>query len=137
MPKKDLLWIVVGITVLLLLSAMIENKAHAATYDDTKLPTSTAQLLVVKAAEKYNLDILAFYYTLDCESGFNSNEQTGDSGTSIGIAQIHLPVHTEISRTQALDGAWSINWAAQMFAAGHASWWSCWNQYEQLSTTTP
>lgn len=62
--------------------------------------------------------------TLACESKFNP-ASVGDHGTSFGVAQIHLPAHPEITKTQALDPLWAIDWTAKEFALGHQGMWSC------------
>lgn len=62
--------------------------------------------------------------TLDCESKLDPNA-IGDYGTSFGISQIHLPAHPEISKAQALDPHWAIEYMAKNISTGHASFWSC------------
>lgn len=61
---------------------------------------------------------------ITCESEWNPNA-VGDHGTSFGLVQIHLPAHPEITKEQALDPAFSINYLKRELAAGHASQWSC------------
>lgn len=75
----------------------------------------------------------SFYNTLKCESNFDP-AAVGDQGTSFGVAQIHLPAHKEITKEEALDPAFAINWAARMFAQGDATLWSCYTEM-QLHTT--
>ena len=62
--------------------------------------------------------------TLNCESGFKY-DSLGDKGTSFGIAQIHLPAHLNITKEQALDPYWAINWSVEQFKKGNARIWSC------------
>lgn len=54
----------------------------------------------------------------------------GDFSTSFGIAQIHLPVHPEITKEEALNPFFSIDWAAREFAAGRANEWTCFRQLQ-------
>lgn len=84
-------------------------------------------------AVSYGIDPERFTETLQCESNFDP-EAIGDKGTSLGIAQIHLPAHPEVSREKALDGIWSINWAAKQFSAGRAAMWTCWRILEASAT---
>jgi hypothetical protein len=65
--------------------------------------------------------------TLKCESKLNP-AAVGDYGTSFGVAQIHLPAHPDITRAEALDPFFSINYAAREFAGGNASMWSCYRK---------
>lgn len=62
--------------------------------------------------------------TIECESGFNP-KAIGDHGTSFGIVQIHLPAHPSVTKAQALNPVWALEWAAEQWQAGHASAWSC------------
>lgn len=86
--------------------------------------TSTAEGIIRASARRFGASEAMLVATLKCESDFEA-DAVGDGGESLGIAQINLPSHPEISRTQALDPLWSIAWAAQEFAAGRAYEWSC------------
>lgn len=86
-------------------------------------PIST-DVLIDRAAAKYGVSRERLTAVLSCESGLSASA-VGDHGTSFGIAQIHLPAHPDISKSQALDAAWSIDWAAHQFSLGHASMWTC------------
>ena len=78
-------------------------------------------------AIEYGLNERIFRQTLECESNLDPMA-IGDSGTSVGIAQIHLPAHPDVSKEEALDPEFAIRWAAKHFAQGHAYWWTCWKQ---------
>jgi hypothetical protein len=65
--------------------------------------------------------------TLKCESGFNA-KAIGDHGTSFGVAQIHISAHKEVSKEEALDPLFSINFAAKAFSEGHQNWWTCYKK---------
>lgn len=72
------------------------------------------------------------YNTLKLESDGWQNGQSqvlsakGPNGheDSWGVCQIHLPAHKEITREQALDWHWCIDWTAQEFNAGNAHHWT-------------
>lgn len=102
------------------------TSALAAEIQPVVYSTSTAQVIIEAYAVKYGVDSHSLTSTLACESGYNA-DAVGDKGTSFGVAQIHLSAHPEVSREQALDPLWSIDWAAKMFAAGRASMWTCYN----------
>lgn len=91
---------------------------------------------VLDAQYAYGLDD-TFYRTLQCESlNFTHSGQSliphegGPNGRedSWGVAQIHLPAHLDITKAQALDPLFAINWAAQQFADGRAYMWTCYRQ---------
>lgn len=92
----------------------------------------TIEEMVAHAQKEYNLDD-SFTRTLKCESAGWQNIQSmipvkgGPNGRedSWGVAQIHLPSHPSITRAQALDPVFAINWTAQQFKAGRAYMWSC------------
>lgn len=92
--------------------------------------TTTAEDIITSYAIHYGIPAGPLVATLRCESNFNSGA-VGDHGSSFGVAQIHLPAHTEISKAEALDPLWSINWAAEQFAAGHANEWTCYRNLKK------
>lgn len=93
-------------------------------------------------ASKRGVNVNKFVKTLECEvkkengtgewmygaqSDVPANGPNGKED-SWGVAQIHLPSHPAITRSQAQDPAFAIPWAAQEFAEGRASKWSCWRK---------
>ncbi len=58
---------------------------------------------------------------INCESGFDPNA-VGDHHHSFGVAQIYLPVHPFITKAQALDPDWSVQYMASHWHTDH---WSC------------
>lgn len=86
--------------------------------------TTTAEVIIEAYAAHYGIPADPLVATLRCESDFN-DKSIGDFGTSFGVAQVHLPAHKDISKAQALDPLWSINYAAQQFSLGHQDMWSC------------
>lgn len=88
--------------------------------------------IVASTAAKYGIDQTRFHDTLWCESRFQEGQSrytdsTGPNGRedSWGIPQIHLPDHPTITREQAQDPLFAIDWAGSEFAAGRAWQWSC------------
>jgi hypothetical protein len=86
--------------------------------------SSTAELIIGAYAYEEGVSFRDLYDTLLCESGLRANA-IGDGGTSLGIAQIHLSSHPDISKAEALDPYFSIHWAARQFALGRQSMWTC------------
>lgn len=52
----------------------------------------------------------------------------GEQEQSYGISQIHLPDHPTVTYEQAIDPAFSAEFMAKAFAAGKASWWTCYRK---------
>lgn len=87
-------------------------------------------------AEKHGVSAAALRAVIYCEnkslnplaqSGYIS--ATGPNGRedSWGLVQIHLPSHPNITKAQAQDVDFSLNFIAQAFAEGKQSLWSCWH----------
>lgn len=85
--------------------------------------TTTPQTAIYYWADFYHVDRQELYDTLKCESSFNPNA-VGKAG-ELGISQIFLKYHPEVSSQEALDPDWAIQWTAKQFAAGHADLWVC------------
>lgn len=99
--------------------------------------TSTAPLIINAFAARYGADFYDLLAVAKCESGLDANAK-GDykngKPTSFGIFQIHLPSHPEVTRAQALDPWFSIEWSAKHFAAGNQNMWTC---YRMLKSAKP
>lgn len=61
---------------------------------------------------------------IQCESQYNP-KAIGDNGTSFGLVQIHLIAHPDITKTQALDPAFAVDFLAHQIALGNGHIWSC------------
>lgn len=66
---------------------------------------------VLDAARQYGVPPAALYGIIALESNFNPNA-VGDNGQSFGLVQIYGPAWPNITRTQALNPVFAINWAA-------------------------
>lgn len=47
---------------------------------------------------------------------------------SFGISQIHLPDHPHVSKAQAQDPDFSVEFMAKAFKEGNQSWWTCYRK---------
>lgn len=101
--------------------------ALAQTLPPVVYSTTTAVDIITAYAAHYGIPAQPLIDTLYCESDFNP-DAVGDNDTSFGVAQIHLPAHPEITKAEALDPLWAINWAAAQFAAGREHEWTCYNE---------
>ena len=85
-------------------------------------------------ALKEGLNVGEFMATLECEASFRNVQSghpnhNGPNGRedSWGVVQIHLPSHLDITREQALQPFWSLNWMAEQWVKGNKRIWSCWH----------
>jgi hypothetical protein len=51
--------------------------------------------------------------------------RVGDREQSFGLVQIHLPAHPQVSKEQALDPEFAINFLAKSLQNGKGGMWSC------------
>jgi hypothetical protein len=114
--------------VLLLIVACIifATPAHA-TIDPTPVKVETPaeiQDYIVYMASIRGVDVSTALAIAKCESNFNG-KAVGDHGTSFGTYQIHLPAHPNITKAQALNPTFAINWSINQMALGKFSQWSC------------
>ena len=95
--------------------------------------------LAIEVAEQYGLHKGRFLATLECENHFNAKGQSnhylkGVREDSWGAAQINLPYHSDVTRKQAEDPVFALNWMAMAWLDGNAKWWTC---YRTLVSGTP
>lgn len=108
-------------------------KAEAAQLPQAATSTLPIQVisiddLIHQTVTKYGLNYQHFYATLDCESeGFKDvaiQSQVPDRSSpngleqSYGISQVFLPEHPDITKEQAIDPVWAINYAGELFSEG-------------------
>lgn len=93
--------------------------AHA-----SDLSVDDLKTIATAEAAAHNLDTTRFLKVIDCESHWDATT-VGDGGRSFGLVQIFLPAHPEITKAQALDAYWALNWAAEQWALHHEAMWSC------------
>lgn len=79
--------------------------------------------LILDTAVAYGIDGERFLATAMCESGLRT-DAVGDGGRSYGIFQIHLPAHPTVSKEQAFDPKFAVDWSAKNFKK-NPYMWSC------------
>ena len=97
-------------------------------------PVEPPKVLSVKEviaiyAEKYNVSYEEMYRTSFCESSLNPNAINSTSREySVGIAQINLKAHTNVTVEQAKDVYFSAEFMAREFSKGNKGIWTCYNK---------
>lgn len=93
-------------------------------------PVSIPDLIRLKARE-YGLNEDHMLRLANCESGFVPRQSripaNGPNGRedSWGVFQIHLPAHPSVSREEAMDVEFSLEWTALNLKEGRARMWTC------------
>ena len=81
---------------------------------------------------KYNVNPITVNKVISCESNYNPNN-IGDNGTSFGLVQIHLPAHPNITKSQALDPDFAIDYLTKNLKAGNGRMWTCYRNRVLIS----
>lgn len=71
-----------------------------------------------------NKDKEAILATIKCESDFD-HKAVGDKGDSLGLVQINLPSWPQISRQEAFDPTFAMDFIIEQFRLGHQKFWTC------------
>lgn len=110
--------------ILVLAFAYTNAGVSIAQAPDRSLKDYTVPELVEHFASQYQVSAPKMLATMKCESGLNP-KAVGDHGNSYGIAQIHLPSHPDITKSQATDPVFASEWTANQFAKGKQNIWTC------------
>lgn len=90
-----------------------------------------------KEAVKADLSPTEVVSVIDCETSgtWNPeiqsdayNKKDGGRELSFGLAQIHLPAHPEITKEQATDPLWAIDYLVRQVAQGRGNMWTCYHE---------
>lgn len=94
----------------------------------TVAPAPSLQELADQAADRWGVSSSTLRQLVHEESRWNP-EAVGDGGCSIGLVQINLCAHKHITKEQALDPVFALDFAAQHISEGFEHMWtpcSCW-----------
>lgn len=117
-----------------------ERPAHYVTHIDWT--QSRIRKQVEEDATKYGVDADEMWNVIMCESQDNGEASTtiqshwvknGKRENSWGLAQIHLDSHTNVTREQAIDPLFAIDFMAKHFATGDKWMWTCWREMYNLN----
>lgn len=96
--------------------------------------------MIDETAEEYGVSKYVMHGIINCESEYNPDIQShhtyhagnvpkgyavGDREQSFGLVQIHLPAHPHVTKQQAKDPRFAVDFLARNIAVGRASMWSC------------
>ena len=118
-PPQVLLMSKILLSVLLLCTLL----SHLAFAQDIPKPPIYIQKIIDQASVIYGVSTSTIEYVLNNESGYKSNA-VGDQGCSIGISQLNLCANPEITRVQALDPIWSIDYLSWNIYQHNGDMWT-------------
>lgn len=84
----------------------------------------TIDELIHDSSIKYGVSEAVMRNVIQCESSGNPNA-VGDGGQSFGLVQIYLPAHPEVTRAEALDPEFAVEFLAQNLSEGRGRMWTC------------
>jgi hypothetical protein len=113
-------------------TAIIDEPPHRS---PEMTPETIKQLIVEKSIEAglSEAKIEQIIATIECESQFQNVQsnclyKNGERELSFGISQIHLPAHPNITKEQALDIEFAVDFIVLEFKKGNEKKWSCWKK---------
>jgi hypothetical protein len=109
---------------------------------ELKTTTSSIRSLITSYAKKYAVQESLLLFTVICEAGVEMDPtiqsghtyprdiptwgvKKGDQELSFGLAQIHLPSNPGVTKAQAVDPDYALNFLAGEISRGGAWRWSC------------
>lgn len=87
----------------------------------------TISQIIEEKATKYNVSASVMTNVIFCESS-NNPKAIGDHGKSFGLSQIHSPSHPNVTREQAFNPEFAIEFMAKEMSSGNAWKWSCYKK---------
>lgn len=88
--------------------------------------SAQTMLSVISCESKYMVDVQSNHrYT---ESNVPKGYKVGDREQSFGLVQIHLPAHPNISKEQALDPEFSVEFLAKNLKQNRGNMWTCYRE---------
>lgn len=86
---------------------------------------------IVACESQYRVSVQSnhVYSPSNVPRGYN----VGDREDSHGLAQIHLPAHTHVSKEQATNPFYAADFLARNLAVGRGSMWTCYHKYVALN----
>lgn len=103
--------------------------------DSPQVKTSRAiSEIIDEKALQYNVSATRLTFFIKCESNFNPKALNPNGEFSIGLSQINLEAHTNITREQAEDPTFAINFMAENFSKGkYNMWYNCNQKWLRLN----
>ena len=106
---------------------MLVPRASAKAPEAPKLPPEAPFNLsaaIARVSLEYGVEGKLLTRVIRCESQGNP-KAIGDHGTSYGLVQIHMPAHPEITKEQAFDPEFAVDYLAKEISYGNGKIWSC------------
>ena len=116
------------ISVILVIGAFLCFSSTTVEYTHADTPPPSTSDLIAMYAGMYNVPESTLKNVISCESSFqNTAHRKTVKEDSYGLVQINLLAHPDISKADAQDPSFSINYLAQNIAKGNLKqmWYIC------------
>jgi len=121
-----LLLIMLAIVVVFRLTATTVIAEDQITMDVATMPPLSIKDKVGYYAKKYSVSESVMDKVIKCESGYNPNANAHTSREdSWGLVQINLKAHKTITKEQAIDPDFALNFLAENLARNNGRIWTC------------
>lgn len=84
----------------------------------------TIDEIIISKSKEYGVSETTVRQVIKCESSGNPNA-VGDGGNSFGLVQIHLPSHPYVSKEEALNPEFAIDFLTKNLSQGKGRMWTC------------
>lgn len=123
--KKTHLKVVLATILALLCSTTYVALAQVVEAPEKNL---TIREIISIEAREHNVSEEVMNKVINCESEYNP-QAVGDQGHSYGLVQIHNLYHPEVTKAQALDPEFAIDFLATNLELGNGKLWSCYRKF--------
>lgn len=114
------------VAVLLINLALLPTSVLYESSFKVELAPKTPQDMVIKYAIEYKVDPQIMGKIIECESMWKTDVINSNKWEySVGIAQINLKAHPQITEEQAKDPEFAIKFLASKLAQGRGKMWTC------------
>jgi len=119
---------------------VVEDRKIFTEYELIRVPNNTSLGFLMKIneiADEYGVSAKVMVEIILCESNFDADVQSriinqeGERERSYGLVQINTDYH-DVTREQAIDPEFAIEFLAEKLSKGKGYLWSCWKKFEKL-----
>lgn len=121
----------VSLSLILLITLFIPKAEAEAPIAPVKTAWTIDEVksLVDYYADMYHVKRATMQAVVNCESSYDY-DIIGDHGHSYGLAQIYRPAHPDISKEEAINANFALDYMASQIADGNGSQWTCYRLYK-------
>lgn len=114
--------------VIFLFTFSTANAVTIFEFPKKEMTDNDISLLITRKAFVYNVDAKILHKVIQCESNYDTNaENINKWEESHGMVQINIRAHKEITKEQATDPEFAVDYLAKNIKEGRGKMWTCYN----------